>query len=104
MGVTLPARNFDPQDRLVLLRSPQIGPMVIRRLEEVGVCSIGELVLRGVEPTIQEICLRDRQPAWTNRRSALVRALCDALGAAARPCRPEARLIGDTRGADLTRL
>lgn len=72
---------FDPRDRLVLLKSPQIGPRVIQRLEEVGVRSIGELILRGVEPTVREICLRERQPAWANRRGALARALCDAIGA-----------------------
>lgn len=74
--VDIPGRMSDLQS---LLLEPGIGPIVIRRLEEVGVRSVADLVRRGVEPTVQSICASMGQHAWQNRRAALVRALMQAL-------------------------
>lgn len=59
----------------LLLRTPGIGPGVIRRLEAVGVASLGELAARGVDEVVANICAQQRTPAWGNRRAALDRAL-----------------------------
>jgi predicted RecB family nuclease len=62
-----------------LLLAPGVGPGVIRRLEEAGVRSVADLVRRGVEPTVQTICVGMGHRAWNNRQNALVRALVQAL-------------------------
>ena len=58
-----------------MLRSPGIGPAVIRRLEAVGVLSLADLAQRGVDDVVVEICSQLGSPAWGNRRAALNRVL-----------------------------
>jgi predicted RecB family nuclease len=73
------ARPSGSTDLRTLLLAPGVGPLVIRRLEEAGVCSVADLVRRGVEPTVDSICASMGHHAWRNRRDALVRALTQAL-------------------------
>lgn len=70
-------------DLQLLLRAPGVGPVVVRRLEEVGVRSLSDLVRRGVDPTVSAICAELGHQGWTNRRDALVRALTDVARGAA---------------------
>jgi general L-amino acid transport system ATP-binding protein len=74
-----PGRLFDRADRHSLLRSPGIGPAVIRRLETVGVLSLADLAQRGVGDVMVEICHQLGSPAWANRRAALNRVLDGAV-------------------------
>jgi hypothetical protein len=64
-------------DLQLLLRAPGVGPGVVRRLEQVGVQSLSDLVRRGVDPTVSAICAETGHQGWANRRDALVRALTE---------------------------
>lgn len=66
-------------DLQVLLRAPGLGPGVVRRLEQVGVQSLSDLVRRGVDPTVSAICAETGNQGWANRRDALLRALLTEL-------------------------
>ncbi len=59
----------------MLLSQPGIGPTVIARIEAAGIHSIEALRLVGVHFVVEKVCLGLGTVAWSNRRSALARAL-----------------------------
>jgi hypothetical protein len=69
--------SFDGHERRLLLATPRIGPIVIERLEAVGIDSIARLRQQGVEQAVILVCTSLGTVAWANRR----RALRDALQA-----------------------
>jgi predicted RecB family nuclease len=65
----------EASDLHLLLLAPGVGPTVVRRLEQVGVQCLSDLVRRGVDPTVAAICAEMGHEGWMNRRDALVRAI-----------------------------
>lgn len=59
----------------MLLSQPGLGPTVIARIEATGIHSIEALRLAGVHFVVEMVCLGLGTVAWSNRRSALARAL-----------------------------
>lgn len=74
------AMKFSRHERLLLMATPGIGPMVVERLEQVGVGSLAALRVLGVDEVVDSICRATGSSAWQNRRRALRRAL-DAIEA-----------------------
>lgn len=66
---------FPDHERRLLLRTPGISHGVVSRIEREGVCSLRELIERGIDTVVDQICLDDGNLAWRNRRRALARAL-----------------------------
>ena len=69
------ARRFDPHDRDLLLRLPQIGPTVIDRLTAAGFDSLDMMRQAGLDAVVGAVCRQVGTRAWANRRRALARAL-----------------------------
>jgi len=67
--------SFREHERRILLAQPGIGPTVIARIEATGIHSIEALRLAGVHLVVEMVCLGLGTAAWSNRRSALSRAL-----------------------------
>lgn len=67
--------RFDTGDRELLLRTPGIGPVVIERLEALGVHSLQQLRALGVERLIAIACDEAVRHGLVTRRRALLRAL-----------------------------
>jgi hypothetical protein len=67
--------KFQDHERRLLLSQPGIGPTVIARIEATGIYSIEALRLTGVQFVVEMVCLGLGTVAWSNRRSALARAL-----------------------------
>lgn len=68
------ARRFSPAERRRLLLVPGIGPTVVRRLEESGICSLDALRKTGVGAVVARIGSRQRSRAILNRVRSLQRA------------------------------
>ena len=67
--------SFREHERGILLAQPGIGPKVIARFEATGIHSIEALRLAGVHFVVEMVCLGLGTAAWSNRRSALARAM-----------------------------
>lgn len=67
--------EFCDAERRHLLASPGLGPVVVQRLETVGVTSLDSLRQRGVDRVIDLLCKSGGNAAWRNRRRALAKAL-----------------------------
>lgn len=70
-------RFCDPE-RLVLLRTPGLGPTVVSRLEAQGLSSLQAMRDMGVERVVELVCRAVGSSAWKNRHAALVKALSAA--------------------------
>ena len=79
LKVVMTHQHFSAVERQMLLLTPGIGPLVLDRLEEVGIASIGQLSHRGVEAVVDLVCQHVGSCAWGNRKRALVRALRRAV-------------------------
>jgi hypothetical protein len=79
-------RAFTAPERSVLLRVPGIGPLVVQRLQDVGIASLHDLRRVGPEVVVQRICALTNSPAWLNRKRALQAAIA-----------PSARAVADGR-------
>ncbi|MBC7940312.1 MAG: helix-hairpin-helix domain-containing protein [Chitinophagaceae bacterium] len=71
--------SFAKAERAKLLASPRIGPVVVLRLEQVGLDSLAKLRHVGVEDAIRLVCAHVGDTAWANRRRALQRVLREHL-------------------------
>lgn len=69
------AAKFPPAERRLLLSTPRIGPLVVVRLESMGIACLDELRRLGVDSVVQVICEGAGNSAWAHRRSALLQAL-----------------------------
>jgi hypothetical protein len=67
--------RFDPQDRQRLLTQPQIGPVVVQRLEAAGFDSLQAMRCAGLDAVVAAVCRQMGGSSWRNRRRALARAL-----------------------------
>lgn len=67
--------SFPDHERQLLLRTPGISHGVVGRIERQGVGSLRELLDRGVDTLVEQICRDEGNLAWHNRRRALSRAL-----------------------------
>jgi hypothetical protein len=74
--------KFQDHERRLLLAQPGIGPTVIARIEATGIHSLEALQLAGVPSVVERVCLSLGSAAWSNRRSALVRALAQLASGA----------------------
>ena len=72
------SRRFCDPERLVLLRTPGLGPTVVSRLEAQGLSSLQAMRDMGVERVVEMVCLAVGSSAWKNRHAALVKALSTA--------------------------
>ena len=72
------AVSFERHEHRLLLATPRIGPMVIERLEAVGIDSLARLREQGVERAVALVCASLGSVAWANRRRALAQALATA--------------------------
>jgi hypothetical protein len=68
-------QRFSEIERLHLLRSPGLGPLVVRRLEDSGIASIATLRRMGADVVVLAMCQPGTNLAWFNRRRALQRAI-----------------------------
>lgn len=68
-------RRFSESERLALLRLHGIGPIVVSRLEALGIVSFAKLREIGTDRAVQMVCEAMGSPAWKNRQTALERAL-----------------------------
>ena len=66
---------FPARERLVLLATPGIGPLVVQRLEEAGLDSFDKLLQVGVDAAVRRVCAQVGSRAWANRADALRQAL-----------------------------
>lgn len=66
--------SFPPTERDVLLATPGLGPVTIRRLEEAGFDSLAALHRFGVASAVALVC-QQLGTGWANRRRPLIRAL-----------------------------
>lgn len=73
---------FSESERAVLLAVKGVGPTVIRRLEEVGVCNLAALATQEADVLSREIAARLGGTCWRN--SPLARAALEGAIAAAR--------------------
>jgi hypothetical protein len=73
-----PDPRFDPQDRRRLLTLPQIGPVVVQRLESAGFESLEAMRRAGLDAVVAAVCQQIESQGWRNRRRALARALDNA--------------------------
>jgi hypothetical protein len=67
--------TFPEHERLALLRTPGISHGVVERIEGLGICSARELLDRGIDALVDEICRDEGSLVWRNRRRALTRAM-----------------------------
>lgn len=70
--------SFPEHERSTLLRTPGIGPGVIRQLEAAGIDSMRLLRSVTANGAVECICARIGKPGWANRRKALMRAMASA--------------------------
>ncbi|MDE2368098.1 MAG: hypothetical protein KGN16_03935 [Burkholderiales bacterium] len=75
--------SFSASERHTLLITPQLGPRIISRLEEVGLDSVDKLRAVGIDEAVRRVCDRVGSPAWRNRQRPLARALADVVAGAA---------------------
>jgi hypothetical protein len=66
---------FEHNERSLLLSSRGIGPLVVQRLEQVGIDSLAKLREAGAGAASDAVCGMLGSVAWGNRRRALVDAL-----------------------------
>jgi hypothetical protein len=66
--------SFSSDERRIMLATPGIGPLVIDRLEQVGIDSLERLKRIGVDSSVLLICERMGTVAWANRRRPLRKA------------------------------
>jgi hypothetical protein len=66
---------FDPTEARRLMTLPQIGPQVIRRLEDAGYRSLADIRRAGLDEVVAAVCGQVGNRAWANRRRALERAI-----------------------------
>ena len=67
--------RFAPGDRATLLLVPGIGPLVLKRLEQLGITSIAEIQRRGVDQVVVDVNRELGVRGWGNRARPLQRAL-----------------------------
>lgn len=65
------APTMSPDDSRLICRWPQLGPTVVRRLEEVGLHSIAAVLEVGVDEAIDRVCQRQGSSAFRNRARSL---------------------------------
>ena len=65
------AVRFSDAERQLLLLTPGVGPMVLERMEDVGINSVEQLRCEGVEAVVDLVCRRVGSTAWANRKGAL---------------------------------
>jgi hypothetical protein len=65
---------FEDSERSLPLSSRGMGPLVVQRLEQVGIDSLAKLREAGVEAASDAVCDMLGSVAWGNRRRALVDA------------------------------
>lgn len=68
-------QRFNDIERNHLLRSPGLGPLVVQRLEELGIASMATLRRMGADVVVLAMCQPGTNLAWCNRRRALRRAI-----------------------------
>ncbi len=71
--------GFPPEQRAQLLVAPKIGPVVLARLEALGLDSYDKIQRVGIDRAVRMVCEQTGQIGWACRRKALHRAF-DALG------------------------
>ena len=71
----LPGHRFSDRERSQLLATPRIGPLVVDRLESLGMGSFEALRHRGIDNVVDLMCQATGNPAWRNRRRPLQQAL-----------------------------
>ena len=62
------AVRFSDAERQLLLLTPGVGPMVLERMEDVGITSVEQLRREGVEAVVDLVCRRVGSTAWANRK------------------------------------
>ncbi len=100
---------FTTEDRALLLSRPQIGPVLLQRLEAAGFDSLAQMRQAGAAAVMAAVCRQSGQRALANRVRALQRALdAGAPGGpgAGRPAGSTGRLGGGSgwRNATVDRL
>jgi hypothetical protein len=66
---------FTLDERRRLLATPRLGPVVIDRLELLGIDSFDKLRQVGVDAAVERVCQSLGSRAWANRRKPLALAL-----------------------------
>ena len=64
------AMTFPPQERAALLAVKGVGPTVIRRLEEMGFCSLGQLARADVLQVVSTAAGLTGSTCWKNSPQA----------------------------------
>jgi hypothetical protein len=72
---------FSSTERQRLMVARGLGPLVLTRLEQVGLDSLDKLRQVGVDQAVERVCAQQAGPAWRNRRRALAQALALSLAA-----------------------
>jgi len=67
--------SFTAEETRILLCTPRVGPLVISRLEAVGLDSVAKLKTVGLEEAVSRVCTLVGSVAWRNRQRALASAL-----------------------------
>lgn len=70
---------FNDFERRELLLVRGIGPLVIERLESIGLDSFDKILDVGIDEAVERACLSTGSSAWRNRRRALLRAVSHAV-------------------------
>ena len=78
---------FTSEETQILLRTPRVGPLVIRRLEAVGLDSVAQLKTVGIEEAVTRVCTLVGSVGWRNRQRPLASALALLLAGADSPTR-----------------
>mgnify|MGYP006276579505 CR=1 FL=1 len=67
--------SWPPFDRQLLMSFPHLGPDVIDKLRAVGIYSLYDLSVIGVDRAVEMVCESMGSKVWRNRRKALNRAV-----------------------------
>lgn len=68
-------KSWPPFDRQLLMSFPHLGPDVIDKLRAVGIYSLYDLSVIGVDRAVEMVCESMGSKVWRNRRKALSRAV-----------------------------
>lgn len=66
---------FTAEERVLLLRTPRLGPVVVSRLEAAGLDTMARLAAISASQVIEIVCSGNRRHGWQNRRRALEQAV-----------------------------
>lgn len=69
------AKPFAERERAMLLMTPGLGDLVVRRLEQAGFNSLESMRHVGLDEIVERVCAQAGSTAIANRRRAIERAL-----------------------------